>query len=472
MCGITVRCAWNFSLADERDNGLGYDESPMNSQPHPQNQPLPEPRSKPLCLETDALAVLKHLRKSGHVAYFAGGCVRDRLLGLTPKDWDIATDAPPPRVRELFADTQAVGAAFGVILVRNGQSVVEVATFRSDGPYADGRRPANVRFASAEEDAQRRDFTINGLFYDPLEDRVIDYVKGQEDLQRRVLRAIGDAKKRFGEDHLRLLRAVRFAARFELTIDPTTSAAMRDAAPQLKGISPERIGDEVRWMLTPITRNVAWRLLWEHRLAEVIFRFLPKLPQTPPTANSIFLSLAPGQMITFGLAMAAAAICIRRHAENGGDLGALLAGKEVTRSEQALRQALRLSNDESDEFCGILNGLQAMLTGAPPGIAAKKRFLARPTSGTSRQLMESIAAVGLHRQRIEELRPQLAELENQELSPAPLISGDDLTAAGFSPGPAYKRILDALYDAQLEGRISTRDQAMGLARSLNAQTEN
>lgn len=454
---------WNFSPGDEPLEIFRYDDLPMT--------PLPEPRSKPLCLEADALAVLKRLRSSGHIAYFAGGCVRDRLLGLTPKDWDIATDAPPPRVRELFSDTQAVGAAFGVILVRHAQSVVEVATFRSDGPYEDGRRPANVRFATAEEDAQRRDFTINGLFYDPMENRVIDYVGGKEDLQNRILRAIGDADKRFGEDHLRLLRAVRFAARFELTIDPATSSAMRRAAAQLKGISPERIGDELRWMLTPITRNIAWKLLWEHHLAEVIFRFLPKLPEKSPTSakDSIFLKLSPGEPISFGLAMAAAALCIRRHAENAADLLPLLNRKEISRSEQAIRQALRLSNDESDEFTGILGGLQPMLTTTPPALAAKKRFLARPTSHASRQLMESIAAVGLHRPRIDDLRPEFAELQKQELSPEPLLTGDDLTAAGFSPGPEYKRILDALYDAQLEGRISTRDEAMGLARSLHVQ---
>jgi tRNA nucleotidyltransferase/poly(A) polymerase len=437
----------------------------------PPMAPLPEPRSKPLCLEADALAVLKRLRNSGQIAYFAGGCVRDRLLGLNPKDWDIATDAPPPRVRELFSDTQAVGAAFGVILVRQGQSVVEVATFRSDGPYEDGRRPASVRFATAEEDAQRRDFTINGLFYDPLEDRLIDYVGGKEDLQNKILRAIGDAGKRFGEDHLRLLRAVRFAARFNLTIDPATSTAMRSAADQLKGISPERIGDESRLMLTPITRNIAWKLLWEHHLAEVIFRFLPKLPQTPPTTDSIFLNLAPGQAISFGLAMAAANLCIRRHAENLSNLLPLLGKKEISQSERAIRQALRFSNDESGEFSGILDGLQPMLADPPPRLAAKKRFLARATSRASRQLMESIAAVGLFRDRIESLRPEFAKLEKQDLSPAPLLTGDDLTAAGFSPGPQYKRILDALYDAQLEGKISTPNEALELARSLHAQKQ-
>ena len=177
----------------------------------------------------DALAVVQRLREAGHVAYFAGGCVRDMLLGLTPKDYDIATDAPPVRVRELFKNTQAVGAAFGVILVRQAKSVIEVATFRADLKYVDGRRPEGVVFTTAEEDAKRRDFTINGMFFDPVENKVIDYVGGQADLKNRVLRAIGEANHRFEEDHLRLLRAVRFAARFGLEIDPVT-AAMRSNA--------------------------------------------------------------------------------------------------------------------------------------------------------------------------------------------------------------------------------------------------
>src|SRR5688500_12446804 len=159
----------------------------------------------------DALAVVRRLRDAGHVAYFAGGCVRDMLLGLEPKDYDVATDAPPDRVRQLFSNTQAVGAAFGVILVRQRKSQIEVATFRTDLKYVDGRRPEGVVFTTAEEDAKRRDFTINGMFFDPVEEKVIDYVGGQEDLQNKLLRAIGEPNHRFEEDHLRLLRAVRFA---------------------------------------------------------------------------------------------------------------------------------------------------------------------------------------------------------------------------------------------------------------------
>src|ERR1700722_18412178 len=226
------------------------------------------------CDRADAVTVLRRLRGAGHVAYFAGGCVRDELLGLSPKDYDIATDAPPSRVRELFTSTQAVGAAFGVILVRHGPSVIEVATFRTDLEYHDGRHPDGVKFATAQEDAQRRDFTIKGLFLDPIENRVIDYVGGQADLTAKVLRAIGNPDQRFAEDHLRLLRAVRFASRFALQIEPTTAAAIAAHAHQLPGISPERLADEVRRMLAGPTKNIAWKFLWQFALLDQLFRFL------------------------------------------------------------------------------------------------------------------------------------------------------------------------------------------------------
>src|SRR2546430_1244203 len=306
--------------------------------------------NKPRCDRADATAIVKRLRANGHEAYFAGGCVRDLLLGLEPKDWDVATDAPPNRVRELFSKTEAVGAAFGVILVRHGRSVVEVATFRSDGSYLDGRRPSEVRFTTAEEDAQRRDFTINGLFLDPLEgDRVIDYVGGKEDLAARKLRAIGDPSARFAEDHLRLLRAVRFAARFGLEIAPATAMGMQQRAELLKGISPERIAG-----------------------------------------------------------------------------GALVRGDER-------------------------------------GLAQWRRFLAGSSWGAWRGLREGVEGVGIDEAKIEALKRRIEELEGTDVAPLPLISGDDLERAGMKPGPAFKKILDAVYDEQLEGRVKSQQEAMDFA---------
>jgi poly(A) polymerase len=426
---------------------------------------LPDPTSKPPCHRADALAVVRRLRDAGHTAYFAGGCVRDTLLGLAPKDWDVATDALPQRVREIFPDTQAVGAAFGVILVRQGASVVEVATFRADNAYGDGRHPTSVRFTSAEEDAKRRDFTINGLFHDPLSDRVIDYVGGRADLDARRLRAIGNPAQRFEEDHLRLLRAVRFAARFTLQIEPQTAAAIRAAAPRLRGISPERVGEELRLTLTPPSRRAAWELIWSLNLGPIIFRFLPKLPETLDQRRSIFLNVAPGQPITLGLSLAAATLCVRIQGESPADLAALLSKPQVGRSVRAMRQALRLSNAESDQMADTLLGLEPLLRTQPPTLAQKKRFAAEPTASLSIALMEGLAAVGLQADRVAELRDELATLRAGVL-PAPLVSGDDLIAAGFSPGPRFKRILDMLFDAQLEGKLDSKEQAIAMAREL------
>ena len=460
------------------------------------DQPAPHHPGKQ-CDPDDALAVLRRLREAGHVAYFAGGCVRDLLLGRGPKDYDVATDAPPGRVRELFRNTQAVGQAFGVILVRHHGSQVEVATFRSDGTYLDGRRPSEVRFTTAEEDARRRDFTINGLFLDPLkaaplEEQVIDHVGGRADLAAGVVRAIGDPERRFEEDHLRLLRAVRFAARLGFGIEPVTAAAVRRHAPQLARISPERVGEELRAMLTPPTRGLAWRLLNELDLAPVLFRFLPAPITTAKTANTAsasnatnaadtpnapnapnpshrpspyFARVAPGRAIPLGLSLAAAALeYLRPSLPDGRGVRTLFERSVVQKMTEALRRALRISNEESDDVLGTLEGLAPLARDDPPGLAVLKRFLARPTAPLSRDLLAALAdEIG---RRVAELQGRLVELEHTEYAPPPLITGDDLTAAGWKPGPLFKRVLEAAYDAQLEGRVRTREEAMALAEGL------
>lgn len=429
------------------------------------------PSSKPPCSREDALAVLRRLREAGHVAYFAGGCVRDELLGLKPADYDVATDAPPARVRELFSQTQAVGAAFGVILVRHRRSTVEVATFRSEGNYHDGRRPESVRFTTPEEDARRRDFTINGLFLDPVENRVIDYVGGKQDLAARVLRAIGDADARFGEDHLRLLRAVRFAARFDLSIDHATAAAIRAHAPQLARISPERIADELRAMLTPLTRVRAWEMLWEFSLLPVILRFLPHHSAGRPyrggghgEGDALFPSLAPGEPVHFGLALAALTLCYRIHAGGLCAPELLLTPREIQTSVQSCRKALRISNEETEVMRASLE-VMPLLEADPPTLARLKRFRASTGFEHAWRLLAALLAAYPDMTRIIWLRERFAELEDVDCAPPPLITGDDLLAIGMAPGPAFKRILDAVYDAQLEHRITTRDEAMALARS-------
>ncbi|MEM1423575.1 MAG: CCA tRNA nucleotidyltransferase, partial [Planctomycetota bacterium] len=218
-----------------------------------------------------AVRIVRTLAGAGHAAYFAGGCVRDELLGSEPKDYDVATDATPDEVEAAFRNTKPVGKSFGVILVRDGSSVTEVATFREEGAYTDKRRPDEVRFADAEADAHRRDFTINALFLDPLDTRddqrgrVIDFVGGLEDLERGVVRAVGDPAERLAEDHLRALRAVRFAARFAFPIEERTADAIRAHASALEGVSRERIGDELRRILAHPRRAEGVRTI--HALA-------------------------------------------------------------------------------------------------------------------------------------------------------------------------------------------------------------
>jgi poly(A) polymerase len=423
-------------------------------------EPAGPTSSKPPCRRENAIAVLKRLRDQGHVAYFAGGCVRDELMGLVPKDYDVVTDAAPKRVRELFRNTQAVGAAFGVILVRLGPSVVEVATFRSDGDYLDGRRPSEVHFTTAEQDAKRRDFTINGLFLDPLSNKVIDYVGGLEDLKARRLRAIGDPSARFGEDHLRLLRAVRFAARFDLQIDPDTDAAIRAHAQRLTIISPERIAEELRQMLIPATRRTAWPMLERYGLSAVIFRFAPPAVTTadhPMRALPLALDESPAAL---GLVLAAAAV------GRAGDPAALFSLKAAQAIDRAMRQALRISNEESDDLVGTLADIGYLLE-APGSVARLKRFLAHPTADLSRRLMWALAKVGYEPQALAALDCELQALYlSGNYAPLPLITGDDLTAAGLRPGKLFKRILDEAYDAQLEGRIDTKREAMALAMKI------
>jgi poly(A) polymerase len=412
---------------------------------------------------------VRRLRDAGHVAYFAGGCVRDQLLGLEPKDYDVATDATPDRVRQLFSNTQAVGAAFGVILVRHRKSQIEVATFRTDGKYLDGRRPEGVTFATAEEDAKRRDFTINGMFFDPIEERVIDYVGGQEDLKAELIRAIGDPEARFAEDHLRLLRAVRFAVRLSFRVEPRTADAIRHHAPHLVRVSPERIADELRRMLVGGYAFDAWSALLEDfpGLADVIFRFLPP----PPVKRRTLGIIKPALSFPFSFALAAAALewVILQH--DAEDIRPLLEKAGLQRLVRALRQSLRISNEEADDVHGTLEGVAILLKEYPPPVAVAKRFLARPTAEFSREVLRSLPSHtgwelsrGLN--RIGQICAQLHDLEQTEFAPAPLVSGDDLTAAGLKPGPLFKRVLDAVYDAQLEDRVKTKDDALQLALKL------
>jgi poly(A) polymerase len=355
-----------------------------------------------------------------------------------------------------------------VILVRHRSSVVEVATFRTDGKYLDGRRPEAVTFTTAEEDAKRRDFTINGMFLDPIENKVIDYVGGQDDLKNLVLRAIGDPDHRFEEDHLRVLRAIRFAARFDLTVEPRTADAIRAHAPQLKRISPERVADELRRTLTIPESGGDWAwhaLLVDFAgLSDVIFRFLGDPPDMSLRRERalVFNGFPAEQPWPFGLCLAAVTLDWRLLQRSPDELIALLERRSVDAMGRAVRQSLRISNEETEEMTGSLEGVGLLLRELSPGIALFKRFLARPTARSSRLLLNALRCHA-GAERVRQINERLDELSQMEFAPTPLITGDDLTDAGLMPGPRFKVALDQTYDAQLEGRVMSRKEALELA---------
>jgi poly(A) polymerase len=421
-------------------------------------------QAKPVSRREDALTIVHRLVQAGYVAYFAGGCVRDMLLGHDPKDYDVATNATPDKIKQLFPRAQGVGQAFGVLLVREGKSIIELATFRADGSYTDGRRPDEVQFASAEQDAKRRDFTINGLFFDPLLDKLIDYVGGSADLREHTLRAIGGPAQRFAEDYLRMLRAARFAARFGLKIDPATAQAIRENAHKLPRIAPERICDELRAMFHPPTRIIARGHLDALGLTPVLLRHLLEGKDASGShASALFETVGGGVELSFPLALVA--YTLDRLIDAGETVDRLLSSDSVHRILQALRTTLRLSNDDSASIDHILD-VAPILHGPMPGVAALKRFAARADSADARQLLRAIARAGSFAPRITQLEAAWNAFPPDSIAPPPLLNGNDLQQAGFTPGPKFKPALDAAYDAQLEGRATTHEAALHVARAM------
>lgn len=421
-----------------------------------------------------AVDIVRALREHGKIAYLAGGCVRDELLGLTPTDYDVATDATPAEIAEIFPRTSLVGAAFGVVLVHQGKGrggkgrTTEVATFRTDIGYGDKRRPDRVEFTTAEHDAERRDFTINALFLDPLEPatedadgvagwvrgRVIDFVGGRADLDAGVVRAVGDPSRRLDEDHLRALRAVRFACRLGFSLDPGTADAIRAHAAALQGVSRERIGDELRKMLTHRGRAEAVRMLTALGLDE---------PALGPAGHSGAgpLALLPAHA-DFPLALAA--LAIERHgdwAESDGP-GALHAG--AADAIVRWRDALCLSNDERTASARILETLVLLQTvWFDEPIARQKRIALARSFDNAMTLLRALDAG-----RAADIERRLAELAGvgMGLSPAALLDGEALIRLGLSPGPHFARILDGVFDAQLDGRVMDFAGAERLAGEL------
>jgi len=397
-----------------------------------------------------AVAIVRRLTQHGHVAYLAGGCVRDALMGRTPKDYDVATDAPPDIVRGLFRQTAAVGEAFGVVLVYVPDSAgghrytVEVATFRAESGYADGRHPDQVHFTNAQEDAKRRDFTINGLFAAPpladappgTADQVIDFVGGQDDLKQGIIRAIGDPSERFGEDYLRMLRAVRFASRLGFAIDPVTSAALRAHARYLGQISRERIGQEIMAMLTGPAPALALDLLQQHKLDGPSLNEDPN--ETPLRTSAALPNEAeyPARL---------AGWLLDRHGLSSG----------YPRVIERWRKAMSLSNEVRDTLKAQLTLLHELSGWTTMPIAQRKRRIARPVWGQTLLLYAALHGDS------GSLREEAHLLANDGIgiNPSPLITGDDLIALGLKPGPRFRELLDGAYDRQLEGELITAQHA-------------
>ena len=458
-----------------------------------------------------ALTILKTLRNSGYEAFFAGGCVRDLLLGREPQDYDVATSATPDVVLNMFPRTFAVGAHFGVVLVATADSgnssvvaraasalpqvVTEVATFRSDGLYSDGRHPDEVRYTkTAEEDVQRRDFTINGLLLDPLrsgdvfDQRVfdpeglrpaaVDYVGGLADLDARVIRAIGRPDRRFEEDHLRLLRGVRFAARFGFEIEPATFAAMRKLAPRIQAVSRERVRDELTKMLTEGDARRAFELLDETGLLQQVLPEVARMkgvaqpPQFHPEGDvwthtlmlleqlesACPLTLAWGALLhdvgkppTFRVAPE------RIRFDHHVDIGVAIGGEICRR--------LRFSNDDTGQILSLIENHMRFADAPRMKTSTLKRFFRLENFPEHLKLhrMDCLAAHG-NLDVWEFVRERYNSLPEEAVRPRPLITGSELIAAGYVPGPEFKQMLQAAEDAQLESAITTREEALALVK--------
>lgn len=422
-----------------------------------------------------AVTVVERLRAAGHVAYWAGGCVRDELLGRTPKDFDVATDARPEQIRALFGErkTLAIGAAFGVIAVLGGREAgtVEATTFRRDAEYDDGRRPTSVEFTDAEEDARRRDFTMNALFFDPVENRVIDYVGGQEDIARRIVRAVGDATKRFDEDKLRMMRAVRMTAVFGFELEAATRAALRAAAAQVTVVSPERIAQELRGMLGVVGQAQAARLLMDVGLAAAILPEIVPLAtlRTPDGSRTWWdVTLATLQALEndapfqFGTALAALLLDVGRPIADANEAAAV-AATEIT---NLAGRRWRLSNDEREQAAWLVRHQFGLRDASVRPWSQVQPLLTLRLGTDLVRLCEARAAVlGEPRGDLDFCRERLT-WPLERLNPPPLVTGDDLVQIGLRPGKEFARLLQVVRAAQIDDEVRTREEAEALVMRL------
>jgi len=399
-----------------------------------------------------AIDVVRTLREAGHESLWAGGCVRDALIGNSPKDYDVATNAAPNEVRRVFGHnrTLAIGAAFGVITVLGPKAAgpIEIATFREDVGYSDGRRPDRVVYSTAEQDALRRDFTINGLFYDPLEERVIDYVGGETDLANGVIRAIGDPAARIAEDKLRMLRAVRFAAGFGFEIEDVTWHALCREAKTIHVVSAERIGAEMRRMLVGPNRRRAIELLRDTGLLEAILPETAALP-TQDMLRTLEALIQP----EFPTALAAILLTQSQSLAfepNGND----------AKNVMAIAALWRLSTEEKQAALASLAAApQIVIANELPWHQVQPLLIQRGIHETMKLASARCEALKISSEGVEYCREKLA-LDPEQLNPKPIMSGDILRDAGLKPGPKFKEILQSVRNEQLEGRLCTTEEAL------------
>lgn len=427
-----------------------------------------------------AVEVLSRLRQAGYEAYWAGGCVRDQLLGKTPKDYDVATSATPDEIQRLFGKrTLAIGAAFGVMMVLGprGAGQIEVATFRSDGQYVDGRHPESITFAGAREDAQRRDFTINGLFYDPLTKQVIDFVGGEHDLAERVIRAIGDPRARFTEDKLRLLRAVRFAARLGFVLDGPTFGAVHEMAEQIVMVSAERIAQEMHRILVHASRAAGVELLRQTGLLSVLLPELDRrlsMPgeiqpaQVAETWRRMLGLLSRLEAPEFPLALAGLLDTLQLEAVEH-DAEDVVAADRV-RAQATLASGIcrrwRLSNHETDRAVWLVGHRGQLGVARSRPWSQIQPLLVHAWTADLLALEEARALeLGQPTQDLQFCRERLS-LPRELLDPRPILTGDHLLRHGIPAGKIYKRLLDRARAAQLDGEIRTLSEALALVDRL------
>lgn len=424
-----------------------------------------------------AYRIAQTLKERGYIAYFAGGCVRDFLRGEMPKDYDIATSAPPDVVEKLFPKTIPVGKQFGVILVVEGVRNFEVATFRSEGPYQDGRHPSKVQFTIPEEDAKRRDFTINGLFYDPFTQRVIDYVEGKRDIERRLIRSIGKPEVRFEEDKLRLLRAIRFAANLGFEIEPETQRWIERLASKIHQVSAERIRDE---LVKIFTRPAAGRGLELLSSSGLLREILPEVEamrgvQQPPEFHpegDVFIHTRmlldrlcnPSPVLAFAALLHDVGKPPTFQIREGrirfyehSHVGAQMAGQIMRR--------LRFSNDEIEAVVTCVANHMKFAHVKEMREGKLKRFISTPTFPTELELhrVDCESSHGLL-DNYYFLQEKVEEFKKEELRPKPLLTGDILIELGMKPGPEMKPILEEAFELQLENRLRTKEEAKAWAR--------